>query len=79
MSIIHPHTRTTLTSTDTDTDPGTGTRTGTRTGIDTTAAQAVGVTKAYGAGDSEVRALDDVSVDIETGRFTAIMGPSGSG
>jgi putative ABC transport system ATP-binding protein len=44
-----------------------------------TAAQAVDVTKAYGAGDAEVRALDHVSVDIETGRFTAIMGPSGSG
>jgi putative ABC transport system ATP-binding protein len=43
------------------------------------AAQAVHVTKAYGAGDAEVRALDDVSVDIGTGRFTAIMGPSGSG
>ena len=43
------------------------------------AAQAVGVTKAYGTGDAQVRALDDVTVHIETGRFTAIMGPSGSG
>jgi putative ABC transport system ATP-binding protein len=43
------------------------------------AAQAVGVIKAYGAGDAQVLALDNVSVDIETGRFTAIMGPSGSG
>ena len=32
-----------------------------------------------GAGDTEVRALDDVTVDFEAGRFTAIMGPSGSG
>ena len=36
-------------------------------------------TKVYGSGDTEVRALDDVTVDFETGRFTAIMGPSGSG
>jgi len=33
----------------------------------------------YGAGDSEVRALDGVDVDFEKGKFTAIMGPSGSG
>ncbi len=47
--------------------------------VSTTAARAVGVTKAYGAGDAQVLALDDVTVDIEAGRFTAIMGPSGSG
>ncbi len=33
----------------------------------------------YGAGDSEVRALDGVDVSFEKGKFTAIMGPSGSG
>jgi putative ABC transport system ATP-binding protein len=43
------------------------------------AAQAVGATKVYGSGDTEVRALDGVSVDFERGRYTAIMGPSGSG
>jgi putative ABC transport system ATP-binding protein len=43
------------------------------------AAAAVGATKIYGRGDTEVRALDDVTVAFETGRFTAIMGPSGSG
>jgi putative ABC transport system ATP-binding protein len=43
------------------------------------AARAVNATKVYGAGDTEVRALDGVTVDFETGRFTAIMGPSGSG
>lgn len=43
------------------------------------AATALNVSKIYGHGDSEVRALDDVSVQFETGRFTAIMGPSGSG
>jgi putative ABC transport system ATP-binding protein len=45
----------------------------------TRAAEAVGVTKAYGTGDAQVLALDDVTVEIEAGRFTAIMGPSGSG
>jgi putative ABC transport system ATP-binding protein len=45
----------------------------------TAAARAVGATKAYGSGDTAVRALDDVSVAFPEGRFTAIMGPSGSG
>ncbi len=35
--------------------------------------------KIYGTGDTEVRALDGVSVQFEEGRYTAIMGPSGSG
>ncbi len=35
--------------------------------------------KVYGSGDTEVRALDDVSVEFPGGQFTAIMGPSGSG
>ena len=43
------------------------------------AAQAVGATKIYGSGDTEVRALDAIEVSFEQGRFTAIMGPSGSG
>ena len=37
------------------------------------------MSKIYGQGDTEVRALDDVSVAFPSGRFTAIMGPSGSG
>jgi putative ABC transport system ATP-binding protein len=45
----------------------------------TIAARAVHATKVYGEGDTEVRALDDVSLDIDASRFTAIMGPSGSG
>ena len=49
------------------------------TPINNTAARAVGVTKAYGAGETRVLALDDVSVSFQAGRFTAIMGPSGSG
>jgi len=36
-------------------------------------------TKVYGSADTEVRALDGVTVDFEQGKFTAIMGPSGSG
>jgi putative ABC transport system ATP-binding protein len=43
------------------------------------AARAVGATKIYGEGDTEVRALDGVDVEFERGHFTAIMGPSGSG
>jgi len=43
------------------------------------AARAVGVTKAYGTGATSVVALDDISVDVRRGQFTAIMGPSGSG
>jgi putative ABC transport system ATP-binding protein len=43
------------------------------------AARAIHASKVYGSGDTEVRALDDISVDFERGRFTAIMGPSGSG
>ena len=43
------------------------------------AAAAVDASKIYGKGDSEVRALDGVTVSFEAGRFTAIMGPSGSG
>jgi putative ABC transport system ATP-binding protein len=43
------------------------------------AARAVDATKIYGRGDTEVRALDNVTVDFEARRFTAIMGPSGSG
>jgi putative ABC transport system ATP-binding protein len=43
------------------------------------AARAAEAVKVYGAGDTEVRALDSVTVGFERGRLTAIMGPSGSG
>ncbi|HET9558329.1 MAG TPA: ABC transporter ATP-binding protein, partial [Actinomycetota bacterium] len=46
---------------------------------ETLAARAIQVTKVYGEGQTEVRALDNVSVEFPSGRFTAIMGPSGSG
>jgi len=37
------------------------------------------LTKTYGSGETLVRALDGVSVEIHRGEFTAVMGPSGSG
>jgi putative ABC transport system ATP-binding protein len=43
------------------------------------AARAVYATKIYGHGDTAVRALDGLSVDLPAEQFTAIMGPSGSG
>jgi len=43
------------------------------------AARAVGVVKVYGSGETAVTALDDLSIDLPVGGFTAIMGPSGSG
>jgi putative ABC transport system ATP-binding protein len=37
------------------------------------------VSKRYGVGSGAVVALDDVTLDIAAGEFTAVMGPSGSG
>jgi putative ABC transport system ATP-binding protein len=45
----------------------------------TAVAVARNAVKIYGAGDTTVRALDDVSVEFPAGRYSAIMGPSGSG
>jgi putative ABC transport system ATP-binding protein len=45
----------------------------------TLAARAIDAVKIYGKGDTEVRALDGVTVGFDRGQFTAIMGPSGSG
>jgi putative ABC transport system ATP-binding protein len=38
-----------------------------------------GVVRQYGEGDTAVHALRNVSIDIDHGRLTAVMGPSGSG
>ena len=43
------------------------------------AARCVDLSKIYGKGESEVRALDGVTISFPRGKFTAIMGPSGSG
>src|SRR5438034_4060468 len=37
------------------------------------------VSKIYLLGDEEIRALDDVTLNIEQGEFISIIGPSGSG
>lgn len=41
--------------------------------------RASNLTKIYGKGDTAVKALDAVNVQLGRGEFTAIMGPSGSG
>jgi putative ABC transport system ATP-binding protein len=38
-----------------------------------------GLTKVFGSGETEVRALNGVDLDVERGEMVAIMGPSGSG
>ncbi len=43
------------------------------------AARATELSKVYGQGETQVVALDRVTVDFRQGEFTAIMGPSGSG
>ncbi|MEY3276068.1 MAG: ABC transporter ATP-binding protein [Verrucomicrobiota bacterium] len=37
------------------------------------------VSKIYHTGGEEIRALDDVSLDLQNGEFISIIGPSGSG
>jgi putative ABC transport system ATP-binding protein len=63
---IHLDTTTTTTTTEARSHPG-------------VAASVIDATKVYGKGTTEVRALDDVTLDFPSGQFSAIMGPSGSG
>lgn len=37
------------------------------------------LSKTYGTGETQVKALDNVSLSVESGEFVAIIGPSGSG
>ena len=37
------------------------------------------LSKVYGKGDTQIKALDDVNFCVEKGEFVAIVGPSGSG
>jgi putative ABC transport system ATP-binding protein len=46
---------------------------------DTPLIQLSGISRIYGSGETEVRALDGVDLTIREGEFVAIMGPSGSG
>jgi ABC-type lipoprotein export system ATPase subunit len=43
------------------------------------AVRTVRATKVYGKGDTEVKALDEVDIELPARRFTAVMGPSGAG
>ena len=44
-----------------------------------TVVSATDVTRRYGEGDTAVDALRGVTLDVEQGKLTAVMGPSGSG
>jgi len=37
------------------------------------------LSKVYGKGDTQIKAIDDISFNVEKGEFVAIVGPSGSG
>lgn len=41
--------------------------------------RAVNLVKVYGVGETSVRALDGIDLEVESGEFLAVMGPSGCG
>ena len=45
----------------------------------TAVAELINVSKIYGSGDIEVKALDQVNLTIRQGDYLAVMGASGSG
>ena len=49
------------------------------TGVDRSRVSLIDVTKHYRIGETEIRALDGVSLEVGEGEFTVILGPSGSG
>ena len=49
------------------------------TSVATAVVTARDLTRRYGEGDTAVDALRGVSIEIEQGKLTAVMGPSGSG
>jgi putative ABC transport system ATP-binding protein len=46
---------------------------------DSIAAETIDLSKVYGEGQAEVRAVDGITIAVPTGSYTAVMGPSGSG
>ncbi|MEB3263275.1 MAG: ABC transporter ATP-binding protein [Synechococcus sp.] len=52
---------------------------GARDGSSSTVARLDHVSKVYGLGDQQVRALDDLSLSVARGEYLAVMGASGSG
>ena len=43
------------------------------------AVEAIGLTKIYGAGNTEVVAMNNVSMQLARGEVVALLGPSGAG
>ena len=54
-------------------------RTGNRAETNNVAIDAQNLSKVFGKGEEEVRALDDVSVSIRENEFFTLLGPSGCG
>ena len=61
------------------TDTAIETRSNPRATLTDTAIEARNIVKAFGQGDTALRALDDVSVTIRKGEFFTLLGPSGCG
>ncbi|MCB1128179.1 MAG: ATP-binding cassette domain-containing protein, partial [Verrucomicrobiae bacterium] len=51
----------------------------TQTSKNGSAVEALGLTKIYGSGNTEVIAMKDVSLSLARGEVVALLGPSGAG